>query len=43
LAFRLHINKEETNKNDQILGDRTLAAWVSPSQDGIYAMATYSY
>ncbi|CAD8193826.1 unnamed protein product [Paramecium pentaurelia] len=43
LAFRLHINKEETNKNDEILGDRTLAAWVSPSQNGIYAMATYSY
>ncbi|CAD8162366.1 unnamed protein product [Paramecium octaurelia] len=43
LAFRLHINKGETNKNDQILGDRTLAAWVSPSQDGIYALSTYSY
>ncbi|CAK59383.1 unnamed protein product (macronuclear) [Paramecium tetraurelia] len=43
LAFRLHINKGETNKNDQILGDRTLAAWVSPSQDGIYAFSTYSY
>ncbi|CAD8123997.1 unnamed protein product [Paramecium sonneborni] len=43
LAFRLHINKEETNKNAERLGDRTLAAWVSPAQDGIYAFATYSY
>lgn len=43
LAFRLHINKEEQNQNAVRLGDRTLGAWVSPAQEGIYAFATYSY
>ena len=43
LAFRLHINKELENKNAERLGDRTLAVWASPSNDGIYAFATYTY
>lgn len=41
LAFRLHINQGQDNGNVAKLGDRTLALW--PSNQGVYAFATYSY
>ena len=40
--FRLTINSEKTNKDDEVLGDRTLAAWVGSEPEGI-TFSTYSY
>jgi hypothetical protein len=32
--FRLTINDERKNKDDELLGDRTLAAWVGTEPEG---------
>lgn len=41
MAFRTTINGVKHNKNAELLGDRTLAAWLDKS--GNYALATYTY
>lgn len=43
LLFRLTINDESINKNNKLLGDRVLAAWLGGNQGGSAAIATYTY
>jgi len=39
--FRLTTNNPKINKNQELLGDRTLAAWVG--SEGEYVFSTYHY
>lgn len=41
--FRLTINDQRRNKDDEVLGDRTLSAWVGTEPEGLISLATYSY
>lgn len=44
VVFRLALNDEDTNRDNQRLGDRDLAVFVKPSTDnGVLTFSTYSY
>lgn len=43
MMFRVTINGGRNNRNDESLGDRTLAAWVGTEPEGQISLSTYSY